>query len=162
MHLLVVCLEGGQVDTITIQDVGQLLLGVDGHEGGDERARSRTGDDARQEPAEEQGLDDAEVAEAEDGAALQDEGAPAEGLARVVQEVELALRRERVVHVLRVDVVVVVHLQRRGRRARVDVLDGARHLRRVLLHQVLGARERAVVEPRRGDVAQVPHESGAD
>ena len=85
--------EGRQVDPLAAQHAGKLLLGVDGHEGGYQGARGGAADDARKEAPEEERFCHAQVAQTEDGAALENEGAPPKGLARVVDEVELGLGR---------------------------------------------------------------------
>lgn len=59
---------------------------MDGDQSGDQGADGGARDDLGQQAAQEQGLDDAEVAHAEDGAALQDQARAAKGLAGVVDE----------------------------------------------------------------------------
>lgn len=149
--------ERREVDPVALEHAGELLGRVHRHQRGDQRARRRPRDDARQQPAQEQRLDDPDVAQPEDGAALQHERAPPERLPRVVHKVQL--------HLVRQDALPAVPAAAdacRRRRQGADVLDGLGDLRDVLLDEVLGAREGAVVELRRGEVAEVADEAGAE
>lgn len=141
-----------QVDAIAAQDGGELVLGVDGDEGGDQGACSGASDDAREQAAQEQGLDDAQVAHAEYGAALQHQRAPPKGLPRVMDAVQLHLRRQRRSSPMD---------GRRASREGADVLDRLGDLRNVFIDKVFRAGKRSVIEFGRGDVAQVSHETGS-
>jgi len=147
--------ESRQVDAVGLENVGQLVLGMYGNEGGDQGAGGGAGDDARQETAQEEGLDDAKVAEAEYGAALEDKGGAAECLPCVVYEVELHLVRQASTAGAFVDPIG----EAGGQGA--DVLDTLSDLGDVLVDEVLCAGEGAVVELGGGDVAEVADEAGA-
>jgi hypothetical protein len=121
---------------------------VDADESGNQGARRGARDDAREEALEMQRLDHAQMAETKDRSALQHEGGAPEGLARVVQELELGLRGESAM----VD---------GGGLQLGDVLDGEGHLRDVVVYEELGAGVRMQEEPRRRDVSQIAHEAGA-
>ena len=86
--------ERREVDAVARQDPQEILFRVDADQCRHHGARCRPYDDAGEQASQEQGLDDAEMAEAKDGAALQDQGAPAEALFRVVDEIELVLGRD--------------------------------------------------------------------
>lgn len=149
--------KGTQIDPIPPQHPGQLLLVVYRHQGSHQRPGSRTCYDPRQQAPQEERLHDAQVAQPEDGASLQDEGAPPEGLAGIVDEIQLHLRRHAgpAVPPVAEDAIAAG-----ARRQRPDVLYRLGHSGDVLLDQELGAGEGPVVEPRGGDVAQVPDQAG--
>lgn len=121
------------------------------------------------------------MAQSKNGAALQHQRAPSKCLSRVVDEVEFGLvvqrRRCRPGSGGRHRPAVLVLATRtdgaeslcdgrleRGRRGREksNVLDGFGDLGNVLLDEVLGACERAVVQLGRADVAEIPNEPRAE
>ncbi|KAI4147821.1 MAG: hypothetical protein LQ340_005366, partial [Diploschistes diacapsis] len=134
---------------LALEEGQELLFLVHADQRRHERADAMAHYDAREQAAQVQGLDDTEVAEPVDGAALQEEPGAAVRLARVVQQVHLVLGRHAVL-------AVTVHGQTG------EVADCQAHASDVLVDQDLGAGVGDVVEVGAGDVAEAADQAGAE
>ena len=114
----------------------------------------RACDDTGQQATKKERFHNANMAQTEYSTTLENKSAPAKRLSRVVDKVQL--------HLIRQDGVGAVQGRWATRGQSADVLDGLGDLGDVLVDQVLGARERAVVELRGGQVPEVSDEAGAE
>jgi hypothetical protein len=83
-----------EIDAVGRQDPKEVVRVMDADNGRHHGARCRPDNDAGEQPLQEQGLDNTEMAEAKDGAALEHERRPPVPLPCVVDEIKLVLRRD--------------------------------------------------------------------
>lgn len=129
-----------------MEECQQLVLGVNSNQSSNQSPRPSSSDDPGQKTLQMQCLHHAKVTQSKDRSALKNQCRPSEGLASIVQQLQLRLGRK-------------AALVDRGRLQCRHMLDGARNLGDIFGDQELRADVGMDEELGRRDIAQVPYQA---